>query len=114
MNARNPASTIRVVLLFSALFCAACGSQPAQKTVERVRQEAATILNKQPAEIDVTKPLVAQGADELDIVEIVLGLEEAFQITIPDSALEPYFRDGDSLLTVQILAEVVSQQQTPK
>ena len=68
------------------IFCAGCGSQPVQQTVDRVRSEVATILNKDSAQIDVASPLVAQGADDLDIVEIVLALEEAFNVEIPDSA----------------------------
>ena len=55
--------------------------------MDRVRLEVATILKKDSAQIDATKPLVAHGADELDIVEIVMAVEEAFKVEIPDSAI---------------------------
>lgn len=61
--------TIRIfplAFLVALLLFAGCGSHPAQQTVERVRSEVAAILKKDAATIDVSKPLVAQGADELD------------------------------------------------
>ena len=71
--AAHPMKTRILISAFLAvlLICAGCGSQPGQQTVDRVRSEVATILKKDSAQIDVAKPLVAQGADELDIVEIV-------------------------------------------
>ena len=69
---RLDVSAILILLALSFLFCAGCGSQPAKQTVDRVRSEVATILKKDAAQIDVTTPLVTQGADELDIVEIVM------------------------------------------
>jgi acyl carrier protein len=79
-----------------------------------VRSEVATILKKDPARIDIAKPLVAQGADELDIVEIVMAIEEAFEVEIPDSAIGESIGDVSKTLTVQKLAEIVSRQQKTK
>jgi acyl carrier protein len=64
---------------------------------------------KDSAQIDVSKPLVAQGADELDIVEIVLAVEEAFGVEITDSVLEGHVGEASKTLTVQKLAEIVSK-----
>ena len=75
--------------------------------MDRVRLEVATILKKDTAQIDVTKPLVAQGADELDIVEIVMAVEEAFNVEIPDSAIGENVNEA----TVTKLAEIVSGRQ---
>lgn len=85
--------------------------QSPEKVVDRVRSEVATILKKDSAKIDVTKPLVAQGADELDIVEIVMAVEEAFKVEIPDSAIGENANETSKTLTVVNLAEIVSRQQ---
>jgi acyl carrier protein len=79
-----------------------------------VRSEVATILKKDSAQIDVAKPLVSQGADELDIVEIVMAIEEVFEIEIPDSAIGEKIGEVSKTLTVQKLAEIVSKQQKTK
>ena len=109
MNIRIFSSAILAVLLLCG-----CGSQPGQQTVGRVRSEVATILKKDSAQIDVAKPLVAQGADELDIVEIVMAVEEAFKVEIPDSAIGENIGEVSKTLTVQKLAEIVSRQQRTK
>jgi acyl carrier protein len=98
-------TTLAMILLFGG-----CGRQSDQQTVEKIRSEVATILKKDSAQIDVAKPLVAQGADELDIVEIVLAVEEAFDIEIPDSAIGENLEDVSKTMTVQKLAEIVSKQ----
>jgi acyl carrier protein len=43
-------------------------------------------LEKTPGEIDETLPLFGEGLglDSIDALELVVGLEEEFQITIPD------------------------------
>ncbi len=115
MNTRQFAFTglpllMLMLLLSGFLFCAGCGSKTVQQPIDRVRSEVAQILNKKPAEIDVAKPLAAQGADELDIVEIVMALEEAFGFEIPDEAIG----DNTNTLTVQKLAEIVSKRQKAK
>ncbi len=99
------------VFVVALLLFAGCGSQPAQQTIERVRSEVGAILKKDSAEIDVSKPLAAQGADELDIVEIVMAVEEAFKVEIPDSAIGKDVKEVSKTLTVQKLAEIVTRQQ---
>ena len=120
-NIRSLASAILVALLW----CAGCGSKPASQAqsvaqeqpeaqmVERVRSEAAKILKKEGAQIDVAKPLVAQGADDLDIVEIVMAVEETFKVEIPDSAIDDNAAGGKTL-TVQKLAQIISAQRKTK
>jgi len=100
------------MMLSMILLCGGCGAEPGQeKTKERIRSEVARILNRDSAQIDVAKPLGAQGADELDIVEIVLAVEEAFEVKIPDKAIGEDLGDVTRSLTVQRLAEIVSKQQ---
>ena len=114
MNTRIIPLTALAVLLSGLFFGGGCGSQISQQTVDRVRSEVATILNKDKAQIDVAKPLAAQGADELDIVEIVMAVEEAFRVEIPDSALGENVSEISKTLTVQRIAEIVSRQQKAK
>jgi len=84
--------------------------QSSENAIDRIRAEVATILKKDSAQIDVTKPLVAQGADELDLVEIVMAVEEAFKIEIPDSAIGENVNEAGKTLTVVKLAEIVAKQ----
>ena len=120
-------TTTRVRTVFSlalmlCLFLIGCGdskqSQPAQQqgpsVVDKVRSEVALILGKKADEIDISKPLVALGADELDIVEIVMAVEEAFKVEIPDSVIGEKIGEVSKTLTVEKLAEVVSQQKKIK
>jgi acyl carrier protein len=83
-------------------------------TIDRVRLEAATILGTTPDKIDPKKPLAEQGADELDIVEIVMALEEAFQIEIPDSAIGGTPEGADKTLSIEQLAKIVAEARTSK
>lgn len=106
MNTRILALTT----LATVLLCVGCGPQSDQHTVERIRSEVAKILKKDSAQIDVAKPLVAQGADELDIVEIVLAVEQAFEVEIPESAIGETVGEVSKSLTVQKLAKIVSKQ----
>jgi len=72
------------------------------KIVEKVRDVVAEHLGIEAYEIDPEKAIYHStsgmviatprgddlGADSLDIAEIALGVEEAFEIDIPDSDLE--------------------------
>ena len=100
-----------LAVLAFILFCSGCGPQPSQQTVDRVRSEVAEVLGKDPAQIDVVKPLVDQGADDLDIVEMVMAVEEAFNIELPDSAIGEKSGEVGKTLTVQKLAKIVSKLQ---
>ena len=89
------------------LLCSGCSTEPANRdVVDRVRSEAAKILKIDAGQIDVTKPLTECGADDLDVVELIIAVEEAFNISIPDDAV---FEDGHHVgkLTVTKLADVV-------
>jgi acyl carrier protein len=100
-----------LTILSFLLFLAGCGPQPSQQTVDRVRSEVAEILGKDAAQIDVAKPLVEQGADDLDMLEMVMAVEEAFNIEIPESAIGEKVDEVSKTLTVKKLAKIVSKQQ---
>jgi acyl carrier protein len=106
------------LVLLLCLFLSGCGDskqkQQGLSAVDRVRSEVASILGKKADEIDISKPLVAQGADELDIVEIVMAVEEAFKVEIPDSVIGEKIGEVSKTLTVEKLAEVVSKQKKIK
>jgi acyl carrier protein len=97
-------------LLLLCMLLAGC-SEATQSTgdpgVDAVRAEVAKHLKKEPNQIDVAKPLAAFGADELDVVEIVLAVEQAFKVVIPDESLG---EKPSQTLTVKQLAEIVSKQ----
>ena len=104
-------------LLMIGVLSSGCGGKQQKQTqsspqspVERVRLEVAGILGKKAGDIDISKPLTEQGADELDIVEIVMALEDAFKVEIPDSAIGETVSEVSKTLTVEKLTEIVSKQ----
>lgn len=86
----------------------AVGTGDTRDAVEKVRNTVARILKKPPAQIDASKLLVEQGADELDIMEVVLDIEEEFKVRIPDSAIGSTPHQIGKVLTVEKLVQVVS------
>ena len=76
--------------------------------VEKVKNTVARILKKPPAQIDTSKLLFEQGADELDIMEVVLDVEDEFKVRIPDSAIGSTPYQIGKVLTVEKLVQVVS------
>src|SRR5262245_37650872 len=94
--------------------CSGCDTKQANQGItDRVRSEAAKILNTDPEKIDVTKPLKEYGADDLAVTEIIMAVEEAFNISVPDDAV---LDDGRNVgkLTVAKLADVVRTTLEPK
>jgi acyl carrier protein len=62
---------------------------------ERVKQIIVEQLGVEESEVTPTAHFVDDlGADSLDIVELVMAFEEAFEIEIPDE-------DAEKILTVQ-------------
>jgi acyl carrier protein len=61
-------------------------------------------------EVDVDVPLSKQkkSADELDVVEIIMNVEDAFNIEIKDEEV------GGRDSSVKILADIVSQKKSLK
>jgi len=88
--------------------CAGKSSGPDQKVVNVVLVEAVKILKKDVNQIDVAKPLMAQGADELDMIELVMAVEDALKVEIPDSALGDNVPEAQKTLSIEKLAEIVS------
>ena len=70
-----------------------------QKTIEqRVKEIIVNQLNVNEEQITPTASFLDDlGADSLDTVELVMALEEAFDIEIPDEAAEGIATVGDAV-----------------
>ena len=56
---------------------------------EKIQQIIAEVLNIQPDEITMDTTFVDDlGADSLDVFQIIMGIEEEFDIQIPNEAAE--------------------------
>ncbi len=73
-------------------------------TFEKVKK---IIVEQLEAKEDIVKPEATfaedLGADSLDIVELVMALEEEFDIEIPDDAAE-------KILTVQLAVDYINEK----
>ena len=64
---------------------------------EKLRQIIAEVLNVDPEEITMETTFVDDlGADSLDIFQIIMGIEEVFDIEIPTEAAETIVTVGDA------------------
>ena len=70
--------------------------------VDDVRKLAATACGISEQAIDVDAPIQKQGCDELDLLELIMTIEEKYNITIPDA-------DTDGA-TVNTLARIVNRR----
>ncbi|CAL5361773.1 hypothetical protein CsSME_00052897 [Camellia sinensis var. sinensis] len=87
--------------LKTSRFCVSCAAKP--ETVEKVCE----IVRKQlalPPESELTPDtkFAALGADSLDTVEIVMGLEEEFDISVEEESSE-------NITTVQEAADLIEK-----
>ena len=84
------------------------------KLLEQVRKIAADILRVKPRDIAVDVPLSKQKfrADDLDMVEIVMALEEAYKMEIRDNELGRDNKEIVSTMSVRKLAEIVARKRS--
>ena len=65
---------------------------------EKLQNIIAEVLNIEPEEVTMTSTFVDDlGADSLDIFQIIMGIEEEFDIKIPDDAAENIVSVGDAV-----------------
>jgi acyl carrier protein len=84
---------------------------PAAEVLQRVRDTVAEQLDVDPKLVEPGKLLTQLGMDELDLVELIMALEEEFDIQIPDEAVESNGTKGwADAVTAQRLAEIVAEQ----
>jgi acyl carrier protein len=84
------------------------------EVVDRIKTELGRIANRSPGEFNAHKPLIAQGLNDLQLVELVLAVERAFQVKVPDSRIGTKNADGASLLTIDQLADAITAEMKNK
>jgi acyl carrier protein len=73
-------------------------------TFDRVKKVIVEQLDVSEEEVTATASFVDDlGADSLDVVELVMGLEEEFEIEIPDE-------DAEKILTVQDAVNYIEEK----
>ena len=65
---------------------------------EKLQGIIADVLNIEPEEVTMAATFVDDlGADSLDIFQIIMGIEEEFDIEIPNEAAEQIVTVGDAV-----------------
>jgi acyl carrier protein len=65
---------------------------------EKLQGIIAEVLNMEPEDVTMTATFVDDlGADSLDIFQIIMGIEEEFDIEIPNEAAEQIVTVGDAV-----------------
>ena len=65
---------------------------------EKLQQIIAEVLNVEPDEITMNTTFVDDlGADSLDVFQIIMGIEEEFDIEIPNEAAESIVTVADAV-----------------
>ncbi len=65
---------------------------------EKLQGIIAEVLNVEPEEITMETTFVDDlGADSLDVFQIIMGIEEEFDIEIPNEAAEKIVTVGDAV-----------------
>jgi acyl carrier protein len=110
LAAVNRAFAAMAMLALIGPTMARAGDAPDMADVtQRVRKVVQEQLGTAAAALDDDKSLTGYGMDELDVVEIVMALEEEFDIQIPDEAMEPG-EGGWNAITTRFLVDVVVQR----
>jgi len=72
---------------------------------EKLQEIIAEVLNLEPDDITMGATFVDDlGADSLDIFQIIMGIEEAFDIEIPNDAAEKIVTVGDAVEQIRTAA----------
>jgi acyl carrier protein len=70
--------------------------------IDEVKEVVVEQLNVNPDEVKEESKFVEDlGADSLDVVELVMALEEKFDIEIPDSDAESIMTVGDAIKYIE-------------
>ena len=69
---------------------------------EKLQAIIAEVLNIEPEEVTMQSTFVDDlGADSLDIFQIIMGIEDEFDIQIPDDAAESIVTVNDAVVQIQ-------------
>ena len=78
---------------------------------EKLQQIIAEVLNIDPEEITMNTTFVDDlGADSLDVFQIIMGIEEEFDIEIPTEEAEKIASVGDAVEAIKNALKGVSSQ----
>ena len=107
------AATLIVVYGCDRSPAASSRSGPSSPHEERVLSIVATQFGLRASDIDVKQPFKAQhiDADELDVVELVMEMEDQFGVSIADAAIDSEIgseKPDAGKLSVAILAKVAA------
>jgi acyl carrier protein len=81
--------------------------ETAKQIVEKVKQIIKEQLGVEEDQITPSASFVDLGADSLDTVELVMAIEEAFDIEIPDN-------DAEKMRTVQDVIDYIEKHSKNK
>ena len=71
------------------------------KTFDRIQPIVASHLGIEPGKVSLTASFMDDlGADSLDLIELIVALEDVFDVVIPNDAL-------DSIVTIQDLVDFI-------
>lgn len=77
---------------------------------EQLKTVIAGVLSLDPNEITEEETFAEDlGADSLDLFQIVMGIEEVFQIQIPPGEAEKITKVGEALALVHHMVEIKEQ-----
>lgn len=126
MKSHLPAGSLSLLALGLMVLGMGCSAEPASPvpvaaspasdaTVAQVCATTAEMFDVQPDEVTPETSLADLEADELDFVELVMELEDRFNVTIDDEVVEDLtgtsdWRQGMPSLTMTQLATAVEQQ----
>lgn len=69
---------------------------------DKLREVIADVLNVDPNEITAETTFTEElGADSLDVFQIVMGIEEAFEIEIPADKVEQITTVGEAVALIR-------------
>ena len=69
---------------------------------DKLREVIADVLNVDPNEITAETTFTEDlGADSLDVFQIIMGIEEAFEIEIPADKVEQIATVGESVALIR-------------
>lgn len=69
---------------------------------DKLREVIADVLNVDPNEVTLETTFTEDlGADSLDVFQIIMGIEEAFEIEIPSDKVENITTVGEAVALIQ-------------
>lgn len=102
--------SFKLILILLGLISLQAHAAP-EKVVARVREELATQLGKAAASLPVDKPVESLGADELDVFEWVLAVEDAYSVHIPnDKVVDQKSQKARTKLSIAEVADLAQAE----